>query len=461
MSIGRRFSGSVTDMTTGNAGELILRFSFPLVFGNLFQQLYSIADAVVVGRYVGIDALASIGCISWVCWMINAFLRDCANAFSISASIRMGNHNEEGFRTIVAHGALICVILGIPVTLLLLWGIPLILRLLSVQPNVVHMTRQYLTVFILAVPVGLVYNIVTGLLRAYGNSSITFFSMTVSTVVNIVLGLVFVLVFRWGVPGTAIATCIAQITAMVIALRAAAREPVFHIGREKLHLDPGLLKELVRLWLPMFFNSLIISFGGLFVEKHTNQLGSAFTAGIAACMKVFSVLEAIVMAIQTGVSVYVGQNLGARQFGRIREGLIRIVKLGFMLISVIILLTLGVQHWILPLFLSAEDPAAYQRAFQVASANTHIILLSMLIMTPMYLHRVTIQTLGFPVYAALAGVMQMVVRVLTILLGPAVFGEYAYYIHDGLAWLVSLPIVAIPCYRYLRKQIERSSDITG
>ena len=142
-----RFSGAVVDMTEGDASRLILRFSLPLVFGNLFQQLYSIVDAVVVGRFVGVDALASIGCISWTCWMINAFLRDSANAFSISASIRIGNHDEKGFRVVVANAVVVCVIMGFLVTALLLGAVPLILRLLSVQQNVIHMTRQYLTFF--------------------------------------------------------------------------------------------------------------------------------------------------------------------------------------------------------------------------------------------------------------------------------------------------------------------------
>ncbi len=453
MISGNRLPGSVTDMTEGNAGELIMRFSIPLIFGNLFQQLYSIVDAVVVGQFVGVNALASIGCISWVCWLINAFLRDCANAFSISASVRIGNHNETGFRTIIANAILISIVLGWVVTSLLLGSVPFILKLLSVQPDVIHMTRQYLIVFILTIPIGLIYSVTTALLRAYGNSGITFLSMAISTIVNILLDLIFVICFHWGVMGAAVATWIAQLAAMLVALYAAFQEPIFHIHRKELCLDSILMEELFRLWSPMFFNSLIISCGGLFVEKHTNQIGPAFTAGIAACMKVFSVLESIIMAIQTGTSVFVGQNLGAGQYQRIRDGLIRIVKLGFAVIIVMISVVFLTQQWILPLFLSTGEPAAYQRAYAVASANTHILLLSMLLMTPMYLHRVTIQTLGFPEYAAYAGIMQLVMRVLTILIGPSLIGEYAYYIHDGMAWLVSLPIVAAPCYRYLKKQI--------
>lgn len=454
MVISRKKAGAVTDMTKGDAGRLILQFSLPLIFGNLFQQMYSIVDAMVVGRYVGVDALASVGCISWVCWMINAFLRDCGNAFSILASVRVGNGNEKEFRAIVANGAIVCVLVGIPATAVLICAIPFILELLSVQPNVIHMTRQYLMVFVLTIPVGLIYSIVTSLLRAYGNSTVTFLSMTTSTIVNIGLDLVFVLVFRWGVFGAAAATWIAQFMAMIVALTYAAREPAFHIRKEELHLDRALMGELIGLWTPMFFNSLIISTGGLFVEKRTNQIGSSFTAGIAACIKIFNVLEAVIMAVQTGVSVYVGQNLGAGQFARIREGLVRIVKLGIGLTGVMTVVVFAVQHQILPMFLSAQDPEAYRRAYEVANTNTHVILLCMFIMTPMYLHRVTIQTLGFPGYATLAGVLQLIMRMATVIIGPAVVGEYAYYICDGMAWLVSLPVVAVPCYRYLRKEIS-------
>ena len=232
------------DMTEGTAWKMILTFSFPLVFGNLFQQLYSIVDAVVVGKFVGVDALAAVGCISWVCWLINAFLRDCSNAFSISGSVRVGNHDEEGFRGIVANGIFISIGLGIAVTAVLLWQTEHIMRLLSVQPDVIHMTRRYLVIFILTIPCGLVYNITASLLRAYGNSSITFWSMTISTIVNVVLDLMFVLVFQWGVTGAAAATWIAQFVSMGIALWAAVKTPVFRLRASDLKVDWKLIKEL-------------------------------------------------------------------------------------------------------------------------------------------------------------------------------------------------------------------------
>ena len=442
------------DMTEGTAWKMILTFSFPLVFGNLFQQLYSIVDAVVVGKFVGVDALAAVGCISWVCWLINAFLRDCSNAFSISGSVRVGNHDEEGFRGIVANGIFISIGLGSAVTAVLLWQTEHIMRLLSVQPDVIHMTRRYLVIFILTIPCGLVYNITASLLRAYGNSSITFWSMTISTIVNVVLDLMFVLVFHWGVTGAAAATWIAQFVSMGIALWAAVKTPVFRLRASDLKVDWKLIKELSGLWAPMFFNSLVISMGGFFVSKHTNQIGSYFTAGIAACGKIFGLLEAIIIAIQTGVSVYVGQNLGAGRFDRIKKGLIQITGIGIGLTALMIVIVFAVQGYVIPLFLSANDPKAYEMAFTVASSNTHVLVACMLLMTPMYLHRVTIQTLGYPRYAVIAGILQFFMRTLTVAFGPALIGVYAYYIQDGMAWLASLPVVSVPCYRYLKKKLN-------
>ena len=448
---------STQDMTTGKSAGLILRFSIPLFFGNLFQQLYSIVDAVVVGRFIGVDALASIGCVSWLCWMISALFRDTANAFSIAASVRVGNRDLKGFRDVIGTAVIACAVLGIPLTVILRAAVPFILRVLNVQPNVISMTTDYLIVFIYMIPIGLVYNIAVSLLRAYGNSSITFVSMLASTVVNIVLDLVFVLVFGWGVWGAAVATWIAQAAAMVIALAVLVRTPEFHIGREELRIHPAIVKQLLQLWWPMLFNSLIIALGGMFVEQRTNALGSSFTAGIAACMKIFSIMEAVIMALQTGTSVYVGQNLGAGKYKRIRKGLLESLKIGVLMMGVMTVLVMGTEGWILPLFLSSEDASAYERAYEVAMRNILVILPSMFVMTPMYLHRVTIQTLGFPKYAGIAGVLQMGARILTVQLGPSVWGEYAYYLHDGMAWLVSLPVVSIPCYVYLRRRMQGSA----
>lgn len=447
------------DMTRGSPVRLILTFAGPLVLGNLFQQLYSFVDAIVVGRYVGVDALAAIGCTSWVVWLINAFVRDSSNAFSIAASVRVGNRNKTEFRAIVGNAVLVCIVMGLAATVLLAALVPFILNALSVQANVYDQAYQYLMVYILSIPLAMVFNIAAALLRATGNSTVTFNAMTASTVFNVVMDLVFVLVFGMGVLGAAVATWLSQGISMAVALAAAAKHEDFHLSREDLRPDPALLKELFRLWLPMIFNSTIIAIGGLYVEESTNSIGSSFTAGLSAGTKIFCLLEAVVMAIQTGASVYAGQNLGAKQYRRIREGLIKIVAATMLIAVALVLLVMRLGgSFILNLFLSDADPAAYERAYQVAMTYLHYTGYGMFIMTPMYLHRVTIQTLGYPNYAALAGVFQMIVRVLTVTLLPPLIGETAYFFTEIAAWGVSLPTVSIPCYLHINKMIRQQKE---
>lgn len=443
------------DMTRGNPVSLILGFSVPLMFGNLFQQLYSIADAVVIGKFVGVDAFAAVGCASWVCWLINAFCRDSANAFSVVASVSVGRGDQKTLRRIIANAAIYGTAASVLMTGALLMGLPLIIRALSIPQNICVDAHRYLLVYVLSIPLALFFNLMTAILRATGDSNVTFRAMTASTIANIVLDLLFVFVFRWGVLGAAAATWISTGVSMLIALKACARQSIFHLEREEFLPDPAILADVFRLFAPMFFNSLIISVGGLYVQKYVNAQGSVFSAGRSAEGKIFCILEAIIMAVQTGVSVFVGQNLGAQKIVRIRDGLIRITIVTFGMIIVMGTVAMALRRPMLNLFLSVEDPVSYEEAFRVAYDSCACVLLGMLIMTPMYIHRVTIQALGHAECSAFAGACQMIIRILTIRLGPALIGVYAYYITDCMAWVVSLPIVSIPCYIYLSRMIAQ------
>ena len=271
------------------------------------------------------------------------------------------------------------------------------------------------------------------------------------------LDLLLVVVFRAGVLGAAIATWLASGVAAVLALEECAKREEFHFALGELRPDFGILQEITRLFLPMFFNSVIIAFGGLYVQKNMNALGSSFTAGISAQSKIFGVLEAVVMAVQTSLGVFVSQNLGAMKPLRIRQGLLQCTVASLLLTAVLVGVTLHFREPILKLFLSTKDAVSYAQAMQVAKDATRMILYGMGIMTAMYLHRVAIQALHHPEFSAIAGVCQLIARVVTIAIGSSVIGKTAYFITDCAAWLVSLPIVAIPCYILLHKMIKEES----
>lgn len=447
----RRIRRENTDMTKGNPVSLVMRFSVPLMFGNLFQQMYSMVDAIVIGRFVGVEAFAAVGCTSWICWLINSFCRDSSNAFCVVASISVGNGDRQRLRRIIVNAVLYCAAASVAAVAALLLGLTPMVHALSTPANIMDQAQQYLMIYILSIPLLLTFNLASAILRAMGDSMITFRAMTASTVVNIALDILFVLVFRWGVFGAALATWLACGAAVLIALKACMKQDIFQIGLQEMKPDWEILGKVFRLFLPMLFNSAIISVGGLYVQKAVNMMGSSFTAGISAQGKIFSILEAIIMAVQTGVSVFVGQNLGANQITRIRDGLIRMVIVTFAMTAVMAAAGMVIRGFILNLFLSMDNPASYEEAFRIGYESTKWILIGMLVMTPMYIHRVTIQALGYAEFSAYAGIGQMIMRILTIRFGPSLIGMHAYYIPDCMAWLIALPIVTVPCYRYLRK----------
>lgn len=434
------------DLTRGGPVSGILQFSWPLVLGNLFQQLYSIVDAVIIGQHCGVEALAAVSCTSWICWMVNALCRDSGNAFGIMGSIRTGQRDEETFRRIVANAILYGLVISVSVTGLTVLGLDAIVLVLRVPQNITKAARVYLLIYLLSIPPMMAFNLASSLLRAIGNSGVTMVAMTASTVANIALDLLFVIGLGWGVTGAALATLLSIVLSAVIAIVACLRCTLFRMDRGLLRPDWTLLREAMSLLLPMLFNSGIIAAGGMVVLSKSNMLGSSFTAGRSAEGKIFCLLEAVIMALQTGVSVFVGQNLGAGKIDRIMRGLHQSLAV---IMGIFLLMASGVLMFLDPmldLFLSKQDPASYAEAFRVGQEAMRCILAGMVVMTPMYIYRVTIQTLGHAQYAAIAGVGQMIIRILTVTFGPALIGNYAYYITDCMAWVISLPIVAFPCY---------------
>ncbi|WP_367925717.1 MATE family efflux transporter [uncultured Ruthenibacterium sp.] len=439
------------DMTSGGICGRILRFSAPLAAGNLFQQVYSLTDAAIVGRCVGVDALAAIGCTSWLQWLVFAVCRDGANALCIAASQRVGARDADGLRRITAHGTVLGGVLALCILAPILLFLNPILQFFNVPDNIYADAKIYLTVLAVSVPLIVIYDAAAALLQAAGDSRCTFYAMLCSTVTNISLDLLFVAVFRWGVLGAALATALAQLVSALIALVTLLRRDAFTMERRFWRPDREILRELVRLWLPMFWNSVIIAAGGMVVQKQINTRGAAFSGGISAGVKLFNLIEAVIMGIQSGTCIFIGQNLGARQIRRARTGLVRITGVAEILSAVMILCVWLWGDRLLSVLMWSQDPATAQQALKTAWDSIRVLSLGVLIMTPMYLHRGAVQTLGYTIYSMIAGCLQMVVRILTIRFAPPVLGDLGYYLPDVAAWAVSLVVVFAAYQYHIRK----------
>ncbi len=444
------------NMLKGSPVRLVIEFSIPLVFGNIFQQMYYIVDAVIVGKFISIQALAAVNSCSWLTWLLNAVARDFSNTVSILASYSVGEKDSEKLKKIVGNACSIAIGLAVLLTFLTEYNREGIFRLFQVQDDIIRMTREYFSVVLLGIPFVLIYHVAAALLRAAGNSKITFYAVSISTVINIVLDLLFVVGFGWGVKGGALATVIAQFVAMLITVWPLGKSEMFTTDLSYWKLDKRLMGQMFSLWFPMFVNSAVISAGGSFVSRNVNIVGPFFTAGISSATKIFTMMESVIMAIQTGLSVFIGQNLGADKIERIKKGQCQIVRFA---LALSLLLNLVVQGWasqLASLFLSRSDPL-YVQTLHVAVTDIRVLTLGMFIMAPMYLYRIGIQTLGHPRYPMYAGFLQLVARVVSVSLLPPFIGEYAYYLATILAWCVTLPIVVIPFYQSVHL-LERGKD---
>lgn len=445
------------NMLEGNPIQLITTFSVPLIFGNIFQQFYYITDAVIIGSFIGINALAAVNSCSWITWLLNAIARDLSNTLSIQASYSIGEQDPNRLKMIVGNAGTVTLGLSLILTAGVLFNLDGLLILFNVQSDIAQMTEDYFSIIMLGIPFVLIYNTAAALLRAAGNSQITFYAVASSTIINVILDLLFVAGFQWGVAGGALATVIAQFMQMLIVLLPFLKSSMFTTEIKFWKPNRELLKQMLGLWTPMFINSAVISAGGSFVSSQVNAIGPFFTAGISSGTKVFTLLESVVMAIQTGLSVFIGQNLGAGQAERIKRGVHQTVCSVLLLSLILNLLIQPLAPHFVKIFLSREDPALYIKTLHVAAVYTRFLTLGLLIMAPMYLYRIAIQTLGYPRYAMYAGFLQLGARVFSVTALPLVIGEYAYYIATLMAWGVTLPLVMIPYYMYMKAAVRRAA----
>lgn len=446
-----RVKNKEVDMLQGNILKQILLFAIPLMGGNLFAQLYSLIDAAIVGHFVGVNAFAAIGCTGWITWLLLALCRDISNAICIMGSYQIGAKCSDAFKRVIVTALYLGVALTVLACVPMIFAIDRILALNQVPSEIYSDAKIYLLIYILAIPFSMIYSMASAILRAAGNSIVPFISMVVSALVNIGLDLYFVVWLGMGVEGAAWATFIAQSVSAGMVFWGLISDKRYRVQKYHWKLDKALCKEAVSLWIPMFWNSIIITVGGIYVQAGVNGVGAAFSAGYSAAVKVFNVIEAIVISIQTALSVYIGQNLGAQQVRRIRKGFEKTLLLTIFLMALCTVFIWIFSTQAVSLFLTDNDATVYQVALKCGRRQIRYMMVGTLAMVPMYFLRTGMQSIGYPRITLIAGIVQMIARYLTITVLEPYIGNFCYHWTDPIAWLLSLPVVAIPFLYYLRR----------
>lgn len=440
----------VLDMTKGNPTKLIIRLAVPLILTNIGQQLYAIIDAIVVGRGVGIEALAAVGATDWLCWLVLWPVQAMTQGFSVLVSQFFGAKNEKKLKKSISMSVTLCLGIGIVLTIVstLLAG-PL-LSLLNTPYEIFANAKSYLTTIYLGTPIVLAYNMAAAFLRAFGNGRSPLFAMGVAGFINIVLDILFVIILDWGILGAAVATLIAQTCAFLYCAWVLRSVSAFSFMRKDWKPDAAILKRLCALGLPLALQHCVIVVGGVIVQMTVNGCGFIFVAGMTATNKLHGLLDCSAGAFGHAVSTFTGQNYGAGDWTRMKTGLQRALLLSVSFAILVTLCMFAFGRNIVSLFVSIEEENAVQ-VLNIAYDYLKIMSAFLVFAYVMQVYRSTLQGMGSVFAPTLAGFVEFFSRAGVALLLPGVLGDKGLFFTDASAWTFSALFMVISYYIHMAK----------
>ena len=443
----------IKDMTTGKPLPLIISFALPLMVGNIFQQLYTVVDTMVVGKALGVDALAALGATDWLYWMWLGMIQGVTQGFGILMAREFGAKQYENLRSVVGSSV---VLSALSAVLLLVLGQTVaepVLRLLNTPPEIMDWALLYLRIMFLGIPVVMVYNLLATILRSLGDGQTPLYAMIVAALSNIVLDILFVLVFRWGIAGAAAATLIAQGISSVYCLGKIRRIRILALKREHFALEPAKARRLLSLGSPMAAQNAIIAIGGMIIQGVVNGYGVAFIGGFTAANKLYGVLEIAATSYGYAMITYVGQNLGAGEIRRIKAGMGRAIAVALATSALIAAVMLLLGRYIISAFISgtAEEVAA---ATGVGFTYLSVMSACLPVLYILHVTRSAVQGMGNTVLPMVSGIAEFVMRTGGVLVLPALMGENGIFIAEVLAWL-GADLILVPSYFVMLKRVSR------
>ncbi|MBE5875835.1 MAG: MATE family efflux transporter [Lachnospiraceae bacterium] len=434
------------DMTKGNPFKLLLVFALPLMVGNIFQQLYTVIDTMIVGQVLGVSALASLGAADWLNWMMVSVVQGFTQGFSIRIAQDFGAGNTKAIRKDITASARLACILALCFIVFFEMALPPFLRVMKTPEDVIGGSLLYLRVLFLGIPIVMAYNTLAGILRAFGNGKAPLMAMVVACFVNIVLDIVFVAFFHWGIAGAAIATVIAQGCSALYCLMAFRRIDIGKPEKKDWENDNALNVTLIKLGLPMAFQHIMICVGGMIVQTVVNSFGMLFIAGFTASNKLYGVLEMAATSYGYAVVTYTGQNLGAGKYDRIKQGVRSALIVAAITSAVISVCMLIVGKGFIGMFLSGT-PEEVAGALDIGYRYLAIMSYCLIALYFLYVYRSALQGLGDTMMPMLSGVAEFVMRTGVALLLPMLIGRDGILYAESSAW-IGADVILVAAYYY-------------
>ena len=447
------------DMTVGSPALLIISFAVPLILGNLLQQLYNFVDTMIVGHYLGVNALAGVGATGSINFLIVGFCMGVCSGFSIPVAQRYGAKDYVGLRKFCANAIQLSAVFSVVITVIVSLLCMQILQLMKTPENIIQYSYTYILTIFIGIPITFFYNLLAGFIRSIGDSRTPLICLIVSTIVNVFLDIAFITVFNMGILGAALATILSQLMSGLLCLYVIITKfNILHISGSEWAPDKSYMSKLCFMGFPMGLQYSITAIGSVMLQTSVNTLGSLAVASMTSAGKVNMLFMCMLDALGATMATYGGQNLGAGRIDRIKKGINAAGVIGIAYSLVALLVGYFVRRPFISLFLNEPN----EELLNMASLNVLITLSAFVFLVFVNVLRFLIQGIGFPIMAIFAGVFEMIARAIAALFFVPRLGFLGACLASPLAWILADAFL-FPAYFYairtLEKQIAPKADI--
>lgn len=447
----------VRNMTEGNPLKLILSVALPLMLGNVFQQMYTVIDAQVVGQAEGYETLAALGSCDWFNWLFLGLIQGFAQGFTIPMAQAFGAGDEKKLKKSVGNAAVLSLVISVAFSVIALLSISPILSLLKVETHLRPIATSYVNVLFSALPVVMAYNLLAGILRSMGDGKTPLYAMAIASIVNIALDYLFVMGFHWGVVGAAAATVIAQVASCVFCLIKLKGISLIRLSKCDLTPEKTMSKKLISLGVPVAAQNMIIAVGGMIILRVVNPMGAEFMAGYTASNKLYGILEIAAVSFGYATTAYAGQNYGAGRHERIYKGVHAAAVLGVITALVITLSMFIFGKGIVSSFISGEDIEGVEKGIRIGTEYLYTMSACLPILYILYIYRAALQGMGNTMMPMMSGLAEFVMRTLSALILPGLIGYSGVFWAEVLAWF-GADLILIPSYYYMIHKAKKKME---
>ncbi len=444
-------NSTIKDLTVGNPMGLIFGFALSLFWGMLFQQLYNIIDTAIVSWFLGKEAYTGMGTTGAVNFLIMGFCMGVCNGFAIPVAQRFGAKDYKSMRKFVSHAIILCTVFAVVMTFFVSVFCRQILIAMNTPEDVLEYAYQYILVIFLGIPVTYMYNLLSGIIRALGDSKHPVEFLIIASIINIGLDLLFIIPFNWGIAGAALATVISQLLSGIMCLVFIIKKiEILHLRKEDWEIDRSHFLILFNMGVPMGLQYSITAIGSVILQVAINSLGTDAAAAVTTGSKVGMFFCIPFDALGSTMATYGGQNVGAKKLEHLQQGLVAAIKLGcgYAIFAFVVLYFFG--RYFAMIFLDAADITCLD--------NAHLFLIyNSLFYIPLALVNIVrflIQGMGFSMFAVLAGVMEMIGRTLVATLLVPVLGFTAICLASPVAWILADAFL-IPAFIIVRNKLRK------